>query len=281
MLMVNGQPRKAVQQVDQNNEPYGVKHVENKPRASAMPYTYDIAEGNVDDHAQWQVLGYNGSVGLILEDVTELGVNVTPTPSSAIAMEVISSTAGDHGTTGTGAKTVMVHGLGSTWGIKSETVTMNGTTPVNLTNNYVRVNSVHNATVGSSGSAAGVISVQAQGGGTEYSRIASGSNKDLQCHWTVPDGYTAYITGWTGGLMTSKKDTTARLLLKATAYHGTLFSGVYIPQDAISGQSGTVFAELQLPIKCPSRTDIKVSAQMMAGTGTVEATASVQLWYEL
>ena len=281
MLMVNGQPRKAIQYVDQYSVPYGVRSVDNKPRMSDMPYTYDIAEGNVPNHAIWQVLGYNGSVGDVLEDVSELGVNITPLPSSAIAMEIVSSTAGDHGTTGTGAKTVMVHGLGSTWGDKSETVTMNGVTPVNLTNHYVRINALHNATVGSSGSAAGIIKVRVQGGGTEYNRISSGENKDLQCHWTVPDGHTAYITGWTGGAMTSKKDTTARLLLRATAYHGTLFSGVYISQDTIAGQSGTVFTELQIPIKCPPRTDIKVSAQRMVGIGTVEATASVQLWYEL
>lgn len=43
---------------DESGTVYGVKHINNKPRVSAMPYTYDIAEGKVANHAAWSKMGY-------------------------------------------------------------------------------------------------------------------------------------------------------------------------------------------------------------------------------
>jgi hypothetical protein len=84
--------------LDENGRPYGVKQIDNKIRTSAMPYGYDIAEGNISDHTVLHVFGYNDGVGDTLEDVTELGVDVTPVPASAIAMEMDSSAVADAGT---------------------------------------------------------------------------------------------------------------------------------------------------------------------------------------
>ncbi len=42
---------------DENGVPYGVRHIDNKPRISSMPYLYDIAEGNVPNHEPWSKLG--------------------------------------------------------------------------------------------------------------------------------------------------------------------------------------------------------------------------------
>jgi hypothetical protein len=43
--------------VNELGVPYGVKHINNKPRVSSMPYLYDIAEGNVTDHVPFAKLG--------------------------------------------------------------------------------------------------------------------------------------------------------------------------------------------------------------------------------
>lgn len=53
--------------VDENGLPYGVKHVNNKPRVSSVDYLYDIAEGNVSDHDPWTKIGYNDNIGLTQE----------------------------------------------------------------------------------------------------------------------------------------------------------------------------------------------------------------------
>lgn len=48
--------------VDEAGLAYGVKHIQNKPRVSAMPYTYDIAEGNVTDHRNWSKIGFHAAI---------------------------------------------------------------------------------------------------------------------------------------------------------------------------------------------------------------------------
>ena len=42
---------------DENGVPYGIKHINNKPRVSSMPYLYDISEGNVPVHEAWSKIG--------------------------------------------------------------------------------------------------------------------------------------------------------------------------------------------------------------------------------
>lgn len=62
--------------VDENGLSYGIKHVGNKPRVSAMPYLYDIAEGNVSGHTAKSIMGYNAALqNGVLEDITELSAN--------------------------------------------------------------------------------------------------------------------------------------------------------------------------------------------------------------
>ena len=42
---------------------HSIKIVDGKPRISSMPYTYDIAEGNVTGHTSWSKIGYNAAIG--------------------------------------------------------------------------------------------------------------------------------------------------------------------------------------------------------------------------
>lgn len=76
--------------LDETATPYGVKQINGKPRVSAMPYTYDIAEGNVAGHTSWSVFGYTPTLGLTESDLwSAAGVYVFP--AAAQQMEVVSS----------------------------------------------------------------------------------------------------------------------------------------------------------------------------------------------
>lgn len=106
--------------VDETGLPYGIRRADNKPRVSSMPYGYDMAEGNISGHTPVHVFGYNDGVADTLEDVTELGVDITPVPASAITMEIDSSAVADAGTvlssgTATGGSATTLIDTGATF----------------------------------------------------------------------------------------------------------------------------------------------------------------------
>jgi hypothetical protein len=268
--------------VDEDGVAYGVEHISNKPRVVTTPHHHEIAAGNVTNHVTRRVLGYNSAITDTLADITELGVAVTPLPTSAITMEVDSTSVNDDGSpAGTGARTVEVHGLDANWDSKFETVTLNGTTAVALTGTWMRINNIHVLTAGPGGVAIGDITVQATGGGTVYNKIAAGGNMSLQGHFTVPDGKKAFITGWHPGVLTSTAATKARILLLATAGWNdrALLSRVYQIQGIVVLNNGTTFVPFTIPILLPARCDLKIAAQRVDGAGTVQATAAVELYY--
>lgn len=80
-----------VKLIDEAGAAYGVKHIANKPRVSAMPYLYDIAEGNVSGHAAWAKIGFNGALVAATEADLWSGTGVINFPVAETKMEVISA----------------------------------------------------------------------------------------------------------------------------------------------------------------------------------------------
>lgn len=78
---------------DENGVAYGVKHISNKPSVSSMPYTFDIAYGNVSGKASWSKIGYNPSITTTEEDIWSAGGSYVFPTSSDLQMEVVSSLA--------------------------------------------------------------------------------------------------------------------------------------------------------------------------------------------
>ena len=59
----------AMRLIDESGYAYGIRKIDNKPRVSAMPYTYDIAEGNISDHYAWAKIGFNAAIGVTEEEM--------------------------------------------------------------------------------------------------------------------------------------------------------------------------------------------------------------------
>lgn len=79
-----------IQLIDENGTPYGVKHVNYKPRV----YLYDIAEGNVTGHTAWTKIGYSPTVNTTESSLWSLGGLYT-FPTAAFTGDVVSSSATD------------------------------------------------------------------------------------------------------------------------------------------------------------------------------------------
>lgn len=170
-----------------------------------------------------------------------------------------------------------MNGLDANYNEISETVTLNGQTAVNTTLSYLRVQSLRVTTVGSGGTAAGIIYVgtgvvTAGVPATSYGEIAVGNNASLMAHYTIPAGYTGYFTyGNIGaGQLTGSHQITGKLL---TSNGGGIRTTAAIVAFGAGVQNFT-FSE---PIAIPEKTDIEAAAVSSAGNAVVSATIQLVL----
>lgn len=114
---------------------------------------------------------------------------------------IVSANANDTAA-GTGARTVKIYYLTSAGVEANETLTLNGTTPVNtVATNICFIEKMEVLTAGSGGVAAGIISLKAAtaGGGATIGTIAAGATLTFWAHHYVPAGKTCFITSQWGG----------------------------------------------------------------------------------
>ena len=162
------------------------------------PFGLQVARNQIQGHSHVTVFGYNPDVDTSEESVWPAGSTV-PHPAASATLTISSSSTDDDGDpVGIGARTVYIAGVDGNYNIVSETVTLNGQTAVNTTNQYLYVNEFYVLTVGSGGVNAGVVYA---GTGTVtsgvpaviYDLINTGYNNRTTGHYCVPAGYTGYM----------------------------------------------------------------------------------------
>lgn len=130
--------------------------------------------------------------------------STTYTEQTTNAQRSLVSSSANDASAGTGARTVEITYFDQTLaGPYTETVTLNGTTPVNtVASNICFIERMEIVTVGTGGVAAGIISLKAAtgGGGATIWSIATGDDRTYGAHHYIPTGYTAYITGFVGSI---------------------------------------------------------------------------------
>jgi hypothetical protein len=160
-------------------------------------FELQVARGQIQGHRNVTVFGFNDDV-----DTTQVTVWPLPSlitfPAAALQMTVSSTNAND-AAAGTGARTIVVQGVDANYNEVTETVTLNGQTAVTMTASLLRVNYAYVGTVGSGNSAAGDIyigtgTVTAGVPATTYDIIKFDYNNTTTGSYTVPAGYTAYVS---------------------------------------------------------------------------------------
>lgn len=122
-------------------------------------------------------------------------------------IEVLSSNAAD-AAAGTGLRTVSIQGLDQNWDRVSETLTLNGTTPVQSVNTYRRVHTMQGVTAGSGGFNAGTITIRhATTEANVFLFMQIGTNQTNCSGFTIPAGYAGYLLSTFGTLRGTAKGT--------------------------------------------------------------------------
>ncbi len=104
------------------------------------------------------------------------GIATAWVPPTTARVHALVSTSVNDASAGTGARTVLVTGYNSSRALVSETVTLNGTTPVNTSGSYSHITEMRVLTVGSGGTTAGVITATAATDSTVTSSIPVAHN---------------------------------------------------------------------------------------------------------
>jgi hypothetical protein len=188
-----------------------------------------------------------------VEDIWDGGGTYT-FPSAAAATTIVSDSANDK-TASTGALTVNVFGLDSNWLEVSETVTMNGTDAVTLSNEYLRVHRAYVVTVGSNETNVG--NIQVKHGSTVLAQITAGNGQTLMAIYTMAIAKVGYVIGYYASV--NKKTTGAADILLKTRANGEAWRIRKVIGAMTTGQSN-VFHDFYFPIRLEPQTDIKISA---------------------
>jgi hypothetical protein len=234
------------------------------------PFELQVARNQIMGHKTLFKFGINGAVGTSTETVwAEGGTYVYP--ASATVMKISSSNAAD-AAAGTGARTISIAGLDASYNEISETVTLNGQTEVNTVNSYLRITRMFVITAGSGETAAGTIyagvgTVTSGVPATVYGMITLTANQTQMAFWTVPAGYTLYLTGvyYSSANSTANASTNFQLIQRP-------LGGVFIIQSSTrTPGNGDFVLDLHTPIAFPEKTDIEIRAIASAGSSNVSA----------
>lgn len=214
-------------------------------------FRLQVARGQIQGHTAINVFGYNPDVDTSEESVWPDGGTV-PHPTVASALTIV-STSTDDDSAGTGARTVYIEGLNGDYNVISETIVMDGTTPVVTTGTYLYVNQFYVATVGTGGANAGEITAKVST--TLYDIIAVGYNNRTTGHYCVPAGYTGYMTS---GVITTGQATGSTSVTAFLKQHGP--DGIVRVGAVSTLNNGSVQYDFSPPYIIPEKNCIGASA---------------------
>lgn len=222
------------------------------------PFELQVARGQIQGHRNVTIFGFNPDV-----DTTQVSVWPLPSlitfPASAIQMTVSSTSANDT-SAGTGARTVVVQGLDANYNEVTETVTLNGQTAVTMTASLLRVNYAYVATAGSGNSAAGDIyigtgTVTAGVPATTYDIIKFDYNNTTTGSYTIPAGYTGYVSQglFSSGQSGGSNQVQGRLLTRGT-------NNIRMTAALTTLNNGVANYVFEYPLAVPEKTTIEATA---------------------
>lgn len=145
---------------------------------------------------------------------------------------------------------IVIYGVDSNYNMISETVTLNGTTPVQTTTSFFRIyraNIANDATDANAGN----ITFTANNSATVQAYIELGIGQTEMSHFTIPAGYVGLLkTGFLS--VTGRKDAIARVMISSErgAFRAASVFNVNSPVNLDFQSQPVVFAE---------KTDIKVT----------------------
>jgi len=244
---------------------------------TSEPFELQVSRGQIAYHESLFKFGFNPDVDDSLETVWAEG-GLYSYLSSATVLKVSSSSANDT-SAGTGARTVELFGLDADYDEINETVTLSGQTAVNTTQSFLRVNRMIVRSAGTGGTNAGVIyagtgTVTAGVPANKYATVAAGDGQSLMALWTVPRGYTAYVTQTDITVATTQNNKYATITFLARPF-GEVFQ---VKDKFVKSESGHMQV-YTFPLKFEEKTDLEMRCIGDSSGANIAISAAFDLVY--
>lgn len=212
--------------------------------------------------------GFNAAISTDEETVWD-GGGIYSYISTAGSVSVVSSDAADD-INGTGAQKITIQGLDENWLPKSIEVDMDGTSSNTVASTFIRVFRALVSQAGSGEVNAGDITLSI--GGTTVAKISADMGQSLMAVYTVPAGFTGYITQWSfsSGASSSNKYLDGRLIVRKSA-------GIINTKARSTVQNTAFVQDLPKATVVSEKDDIEVRAVTSSGTDAVSGTFTVLL----
>lgn len=247
--------------------------------ALVMDYHNAIGQGMFSDHVPFRGFGERSALSNIAtgDDIWHGTATTIPTPSSAGEQMTLVSTSANDTSAGTGVRTVDIHYLDASGNPAVEVKALNGVTPVNTVATNIRfVQGIHSETVGSSGVAAGNITIYKTGfASTVYAQIDVGGNVSLSSLRMVPNGKTFYMRSLHVSAGSNKP---ISIRLRATSTLEDELCSFFQFKDVFFLIDSALCVEYTIPMKFPALSIIKATAYSATAGG--DASISYSGWYE-
>lgn len=221
-----------------------------------IDYGTAIAQGEVTGATPYSSYGELVTIGPVTNQIIWPDGTYLLPPPAGVQMSLVSTSAQD-GVGGTGIRSVDIHYLDNLLAEQTETVILNGLTPVLTVATNIRcVQCLHMNTYGSGKTAAGLIT--ASNGGTTYAQITVGSVRCTSSVRMVPAGKRLYVNGLVGGSSSGTAATSAIIRFGATSFeaHDYTVDSVFIPLAAATAQDTSTSLALPTPISFEAGTAV-------------------------
>ena len=198
------------------------------------------------------------------------------TPTGIQAYRVVDAS------TTTGIKVLSLHYLDANYAEGKEFLITKGNTEVlTVATTIRRVGRLHTVFAGTGGSAAGIIDLRATGNTPVYTRILAGRNGGQRALFTVPAGKIGYIVSWHAANVSAAANHYGEHRLMMTTDDGWHhLPGVFIVKDILATVDGTVPIHYSIPIRLPSKCDVRVQVIADASNANLAVTSYFAGWIE-
>jgi len=158
----------------------------------------EVALGRRQGAETWNKHGYNLDLGTAgtRKVIAEFSSGTLSYITTAETMDIVSASVNDVVTTGSGAQSVRIWGVGANWVNQTEDINLNGTTTVTTTKTWIGINRISVTLAGSGKKNAGKITVTGNTTtGTTFATVPADQGTTQQCIFYVPAGY-QFLAEW-------------------------------------------------------------------------------------